>query len=99
MVCRLPEQAETALYFAVSEALADVAKHAGDRSVDVTLRRVGGVAEAVVADDGSGGASVPKGHGLAGHQRRLAAVHGVLEVRSPTGGPTVVTARVPADAR
>lgn len=96
---RLPEKAETALYFAVSEALANVAKHAGARSVDVTLRRGPGTAEAVIADDGAGGASVAKGHGLAGLQRRLAGVHGTLEVHSPVGGPTVITARVPVDAR
>lgn len=92
---RLPEQVETALYFAVSEALANVAKHARATSVDVVLRTGGGLAEAVVTDDGVGGASVAKGHGLAGLQRRLAAVHGRLWVDSPEGGPTTVVARVP----
>lgn len=92
---RLPEQAETALYFAVSEALANVAKHARARSVEVVLRRSGGMVEAAVTDDGVGGASFAKGHGLTGLERRLAGVHGTLEVTSPDGGPTVVVARVP----
>lgn len=92
---RLPEHVETALYFAVSEALANVAKHARAASVDVVLRTGGGLAEAVVTDDGVGGASLAKGHGLAGLQRRLAGVQGALWLRSPEGGPTTLVARVP----
>lgn len=92
---RLPEQLETALYFVVSEALANVAKHARAESVHVELRISGPWAEALITDDGIGGASVAKGHGLAGLHRRLVAVQGTLEVHSPEGGPTTVLARVP----
>lgn len=92
---RLPEHAESALYFAVSEALTNVAKHAGATHVEVLLRRSGHGAEAVVTDDGAGGASVAKGHGLAGLQQRLAGVQGSLLVDSPAGGPTTLVARVP----
>lgn len=92
---RLPDQVETALYFAASEALANVAKHARARTVEVVLRRSADVAEVVVTDDGVGGASIAKGHGLAGLERRLAGVQGSLQVRSPEGGPTMVVATVP----
>ena len=47
-------------------------------------------------DDGvGGGAHVGKGHGLAGLRDRLAGVDGTLEVHSPEGGGTVVTATIP----
>lgn len=49
----------------------------------------------VVADDGVGGASVAKGHGLAGLRDRLGAVDGTLRLDSPEGGPTVVRADIP----
>ena len=42
----------------------------------------------MVEDDGSGGAVLAPGHGLAGLADRLLAVDGVLTVDSPRGGPT-----------
>jgi signal transduction histidine kinase len=50
-----------------------------------------------VGDDGRGGAHLGKGHGLAGLADRLAAVEGRLDVTSPAGGPTVLTADIPLD--
>ena len=48
-----------------------------------------------VEDDGRGGASLGKGSGLAGLAQRLSGVDGTLEVTSPDGGPTVVSASIP----
>jgi signal transduction histidine kinase len=48
-----------------------------------------------VEDDGSGGAVLAPGHGLAGLTDRLQAVDGVLTVNSPRGGPTRLTADLP----
>lgn len=48
-----------------------------------------------VRDEGVGGAHPGKGQGLAGLAQRVAAVGGTLEVDSPAGGPTLVTARIP----
>ena len=54
----------------------------------------GGV-EVRVEDDGSGGAHPAKGSGLAGLQQRVLAADGRLEISSPEGGPTVVSAWFP----
>ncbi|WP_235738036.1 sensor histidine kinase [Nocardioides alcanivorans] len=91
----LPPEVETAVYFTVSEALTNAAKHAGvDRArVRVVVDRDAVVAE--VTDAGQGGAHPGKGQGLAGLQQRLTAVGGTLDVHSPNGGPTTVRARVP----
>jgi len=48
-----------------------------------------------IADDGVGGASLAKGHGLAGLVERLEGVDGRLTVTSPAGGPTRVEAVIP----
>jgi len=91
----LPPHVETALYFVVSEALTNVAKHSGASRVDVTLGALDGVVAARVDDDGVGGAHVSKGSGLAGLEQRLAGVEGTLTVISPVGGPTSLVAAVP----
>ena len=51
-----------------------------------------------VADNGIGGASLAKGHGLAGLADRLRGVDGTLTVSSPVGGPTLITATLPLAA-
>lgn len=88
--------AETAAYFVVTEALTNVAKHSGASSVQVSVVRVADVLHVQVTDDGHGGAHLGKGHGLAGLADRLAGVDGSLDVHSPAGGGTVVTAQIPA---
>ena len=59
------------------------------------VRDVGALAVINVTDDGVGGASMAKGHGLAGLADRLAGVDGTLTVSSPAGGPTRLTATIP----
>ncbi|MFI1920245.1 sensor histidine kinase [Nocardia sp. NPDC020380] len=92
---RLPESVENAAYFVVSEALTNVAKHARADScvVGVTTDATGLWLR--VTDYGVGGAHIGKGHGLAGLADRLAGVDGRLDVHSPAGGPTVLTAEIP----
>ncbi|NEA38652.1 histidine kinase [Streptomyces sp. SID11385] len=90
----IPEQAATAAYFVVSEAVTNTLKHAGASRVGVVLRRADGVLTVRVDDDGHGGAD-PSGSGLAGLHGRLAALGGSLRVHSPAGGPTHVVAEVP----
>lgn len=83
---------ETAAYYVVSEALTNVAKHSG--ATTVTIRAGGEDARMVVevTDDGVGGASFDKGHGLAGLADRVSALDGQLTIDSPEGGPTTVRA-------
>lgn len=92
---RLSEAAQNAAYFVVAEALANVEKHSSARSASVEISRVGALAVVNVTDDGVGGASLAKGHGIAGLADRLAGVDGTLTVASPAGGPTQLTATLP----
>ena len=92
---RVPAPVESAAYFAVSELLANVAKHAGVLAAEVDLRHEAGALRISVRDEGGGGANPARGTGLRGTERRLAAFDGVLAVSSPVGGPTVVTLEVP----
>jgi signal transduction histidine kinase len=92
---RAPAPVESAAYFAVSELLANVAKHAGAPGAEVDLRHEQGALRISVADDGTGGADPARGTGLRGIERRLAAFDGVLAVSSPVGGPTVITMELP----
>ncbi|WP_083975060.1 sensor histidine kinase [Kitasatospora mediocidica] len=86
---------ESALYFAVSEALTNAAKHADAARVDVQLWYGDGKLRAQVTDDGIGGADPSRGTGLRGLERRLATFDGVLAVNSPIGGPTTLTMELP----
>jgi signal transduction histidine kinase len=92
---QLSDAAQNAAYFVVAEALANVEKHSRARQASVELRRLGALAVINISDDGIGGASLAKGHGLAGLADRLAGVDGTLTVSSPAGGPTQLTATIP----
>ena len=94
---RLPAPVESAAYFAVSEALTNVAKHAAASCVRVRLDHREGRLRITVQDDGRGGAAVVAGGGLAGLVRRLDAFDGSVQISSPPGGPTVVTMTVPCE--
>jgi signal transduction histidine kinase len=92
---RPPAPVESAAYFAVSELLANVVKHARARAVAIDLRHELGALRISVRDDGDGGADPSGGTGLRGIERRLAAFDGVLVVFSPPGGPTEAVLEVP----
>ena len=91
----LPPHVETAVYFVVAEALTNVAKHSAATRASVGVWMENGGVEVRVEDDGVGGAHLAKGSGLAGLQQRVLAADGRLEVSSPAGGPTVVSAFIP----
>ncbi|HSA48955.1 MAG TPA: sensor histidine kinase, partial [Yinghuangia sp.] len=92
---RLEAPVESAAYFAVSEVLTNVAKHAGARHVWIDLRHRAGRLRVEVTDDGRGGAALNKGTGLRGIERRLGTFDGTLALDSPRGGPTTVTMELP----
>jgi signal transduction histidine kinase len=92
---RPPAPVESAAYFAVSELLANVSKHAGASQAWIDIRHSAGMLRIGVTDEGRGGADPARGTGLRGIERRLAAFDGVLAVSSPPGGPTVVNMEIP----
>jgi len=92
---RLDTPVESAIYFAVAEALANMGRHSHARSAWVTIDHAAGVLKVVVGDDGVGGADCARGTGLQGVERRLIAFDGTMEISSPRGGPTVMIMEMP----
>jgi signal transduction histidine kinase len=89
---------EAIAYFVVSEALANVAKHAQAHQVDVIAHRVGGTLHITIRDDGVGGAVAHPGSGLSGLTDRIGGVDGKLRLESPPGGPTFIYAELPCES-
>jgi signal transduction histidine kinase len=83
----------------VSEALANVVKHADACSARVFAERMDGLAQVEVADDGVGGADPHGGSGLSGLRDRVEALDGRLLVASPPGRGTLVRAELPVRDR
>jgi signal transduction histidine kinase len=94
---RLPGPVESAAYFAIAEALANVVKHSGAQRAWAQLDYSDGRLVAIVGDNGTGGADPAAGGGLRGVEQRLAAFDGVIAVTSPPGGPTLVTMELPCE--
>ena len=94
---RLPEEIATAAYFVCAEALANVIKYARASRVVITVSAGEGRVRVVVGDNGVGGADPAGGTGLRGLADRLEALGGSLEVESPLGRGTRVTAELPLD--
>ena len=94
---RLPEAVELAAYFVVSEALTNVAKYSEASHATVQVERDNGRVVVEVADDGIGGADPGRGTGLRGLADRLAVLEGRLDVESPRGRGTTITARIPCE--
>jgi signal transduction histidine kinase len=92
---RLPGPVESAAYFVVSEALANVAKYSQASHASVTVERANGHVAIEVADDGVGGADAGRGSGLRGLADRLAALDGTLSLESPAGQGTRLRAKIP----
>ncbi|MSW51804.1 MAG: PAS domain S-box protein [Actinobacteria bacterium] len=88
---RWPAAVESCAWFMVSEALANVAKHAPTASEAVVRAWVdAGALRIEVTDDGGGGADPARGSGIRGLQDRVAALGGRLAVgdvrrRAPVG--------------
>ncbi len=92
---RFPAAIEATAYFVVSEALANVAKHAQADAAKVAIRQPPGRLVVQVTDDGRGGARYEGGSGLRGLADRVASVGGVLRIDSPPGSGTRLEADIP----
>lgn len=95
---RLDRDAEVVLLRCAQEGLSNVRKHAGARSVRVSLTEAGDDVVLTVADDGRGldPAALPDGFGLSGLRARLALAGGTLGLDGGPGG-TTLTARLPRE--
>jgi PAS domain S-box-containing protein len=93
---RLPMAVEAAAYFAVSEALTNVARYAEASQASVSVAEHDGELLVTIDDDGVGGADPNGGSGLQGLRDRLAAVNGTLDIASRPGEGTQLRARLPS---
>jgi len=96
-VDRLPEAVEAAAYFVVSEALANVAKHAHANAATISAAEQDGWLLLDVIDDGVGGADPMQGFGLRSLSDRVAALRGHFAVESSIGHGTRVHAEIPCE--
>jgi PAS domain S-box-containing protein len=92
---RLPRAVEAAAYYITAEAVTNASKYARAARVRVRVDFTDGAVTVDVADDGVGGADPVNGSGLRGLADRVEALGGTLEVRSPPGAGTALTARMP----
>ena len=94
---RLPEPAEVAAYYIVSEALTNTAKHANASAVRVVVEAHEGMLELFIRDDGRGGANPAGGSGLIGLADRVDALGGTIQVVSPVGQGTMLHVALPIE--
>jgi signal transduction histidine kinase len=78
-----------------SEAVANVAKHAGAACIAITAGLREGRLLLEIRDNGAGGAGFRAGGGLRGLADRVEAVGGTLRRESPPGDGTRLTADLP----
>ncbi len=92
---------ELVVYRVVQEALTNVVKHAGARSVQVRVADVGDTIAIDVQDDGRGldEAKPNEGFGLVGMRERVESLGGTLTIGPGAAGGTRVTARMPVRRR
>lgn len=95
----IPEESESALAWALREAVTNVVRHSGARrcTVEVLRRQTldGQILELSVEDNGSGGSGKGPGNGLTGLTERLEKAGGTLEAGRTKHGFRLV-ARAPA---
>jgi signal transduction histidine kinase len=95
---RLPQPAEVAAYYVVSEALTNAVKHARASTVHVDVTARDALVELSIRDDGVGGADAGRGSGLIGLADRVEALGGELEIASPAGSGTILNVKIPIEA-
>ena len=93
---RLPAAVEVAAYRIASEALTNVARHAGATTATVRLTTEEGAVIVEVTDDGVGiAAGTPSGVGLVSLRERAAELGGDCRIECPDSRGTRVRARLP----
>ena len=104
----LAEAAQICLYRVLQEALTNIAKHAGAKQVQVSLKRNDGEhrVSLTVRDNGLGfdtqilaavGSDRPQGIGVSGMKERVEMLGGRFELKSKPGEGTLLIASLPAE--
>ena len=94
---RLPGPVEVTVYYVVSEALTNAAKHADASNVHVDVEVRDRECRVAVRDDGLGGADAARGSGLIGLKDRAEAIGGKLILESRQGMRTKLIAELPLE--
>jgi len=102
----MSKDAELALFRALQEALANVARHAEAGAIRIRIHEAGGTLELTVQDDGRGlpngitPATIERpGHmGIAGMRERIGALGGAVTVDARPGAGVLLRVRLPLDA-
>jgi signal transduction histidine kinase len=94
----LPERVALSAYFVVCESLTNVTRYSEAAKANVGVTVEDGSLCVEVRDDGIGGADPLAGTGLLGLADRMQIGGGSLDVVSPAGEGTRVTARIPLDS-
>jgi PAS domain S-box-containing protein len=92
---RPPESIEIAVYYVVSEALTNAAKHSQASEISVTVGTAGTMLRATIEDDGVGGAEASAGSGLVGLIDRVEALGGRFALDSPPNAGTRISMELP----
>jgi signal transduction histidine kinase len=92
---RWSAELENAAYMIISEALANVCKHAGTCTADVSVTQVDDELRLRVRDNGTGFGQPPQPGDLASLHDRVAALGGRLDVASSTGHGTSIRVSLP----
>src|SRR5499427_8361043 len=92
----LPAAVEVAAYRIATEAVTNVARHAGARTATVTLAAAEGVLHVEVTDDGRGISPTNRaGVGLTSMRERAEELGGTCALRPRPGGGSIVSAHLP----
>lgn len=92
---RLPSAVEAVVYYVAAEGLTNIAKYAHATAATVRLEASNNHVVLRVGDNGAGGADPDRGTGLRGLADRVEALGGKLELQSPPGQGTLLTASIP----
>ncbi|MEU8387324.1 sensor domain-containing protein [Micromonospora sp. NPDC048842] len=92
---RFSRPIESTVYFVVSEALSNMAKHSGADRGEISGGYAQGRLTVSICDNGRGGVDIDAGTGLLGLGDRVSVVDGRLTLSSPPGGPTRIVVEIP----
>ena len=93
----LPSTVEAVVYYVAAEGLTNIAKYSHATAATLRLEAKNKNVVLSVRDNGAGGADPNRGTGLRGLADRVEALGGKLELHSPPGQGTLLTASIPCE--